>query len=131
MHQRHHNQKMSEKTHKGLQFDNVFDFDDASHLWRLNKISMGRGFFQYKQQAGPVSIVSNTRRTDTASTSTSTSFTSLHDKEMILTRSKTNLNEDSRLLFHEVKQVSNAIGTRSRKTAVTPSKNEDGIKSRK
>lgn len=119
---------MLTETHEDLlQFDNVFDFDDASHQWRSNKTSMGKGFFQYKQQADPLSIIPNTLRT--ASISTSASFASLNSTEMRITRSKTNFIEDSRLLFHEVKEVSNAIGTRSRRSTVTPSNNKDKIRS--
>jgi hypothetical protein len=47
----------AEQQENNFQFDNDFDFDDASYQWRLNKKYTGKGIFQYKQEAISSSIV--------------------------------------------------------------------------
>lgn len=113
-----------------FQFDNNFDFDDASHQWRLNKTYLGGGIFQYKQQAIPSSIVTRSQFSSSSKNRVRTcrkknTTSTIACIKIRITRSKISLNKGNRRLFHEVEQMSKF--TLSQRAKSTSSDNGNGI----
>jgi hypothetical protein len=123
----------AEQQENDFQFDNDFDFDDASYQWRLNKTYTGKGIFQYKQEAISSSVVTRSRSQSFPSSkkrkNSPPTFASIGSCRTTRSQSDLGLKKGNHQEFHEVEHMSNPIYPRSQRITSTLSNSDNGMKS--